>query len=173
MHTLFLVIFSLFLRVVWAGPCRFSGQRQITFGSWSWEAWSRQILQRNRTVRESEGERILLGLAWASLHHGGLSGHGLVSRWLPSLRSEGRQVFSLRPGKSVMFLPLPCWTSSSTLWSVDTSIPTGNVVESLDAQQILAVSLEQWTILRSGSWDNFLCDLAQDLCLPWISEWGW
>ena len=103
-HTLFLVIFSVFLQIVWAGPCRFSSQRQVIFGSWSWEAWSSQILQRNRTVRESEGERILLGLAWASRHHGGLSGRGLVSRWLPSLRSEGRQVFSLRPGKSLMFL---------------------------------------------------------------------
>ena len=89
--TLLLVIFSLFLQIVWAGPCRLSGQRQIIFGSPSWEAWSRQILQRNRTVRESEGERILLGLAWASLHHGGLSGRGLVSWWLLSLRTPTRR----------------------------------------------------------------------------------
>lgn len=55
---------------------------------------------------------------------------------------------------------------------MDTSIPIGNIVESLDAQEMLAVSLEQWTVLRSGSWDNFLCDLAQDLHLLWISKWG-
>ena len=87
-NPLFLVIFSLFLQIVWAGPCRLSGQRQIIFGSLSWEAWSRQILQRNRTVRESEGERTLLGLARASLQHGGLSGRDLVSRWLLSLRAQ-------------------------------------------------------------------------------------
>lgn len=79
--------------------CRPRGQRQVLCGCCPQGAWMRQVIQRNETIRERERENppgvlcsslcgISMWLAWASFQHGGLSIVGLISRWLPSLRTQ-------------------------------------------------------------------------------------